>query len=846
MARTRGRPAAAVTDTEALFGGYPGVVPTFPADEPFAPRITDGPLTRRASGLVLASGFDGKRVHGLTAAAVNIPFGEGPDSPKLKRENALQRKRPLQWQKDAWKNYDDVSEVRTGGRWMGDAQSRIRLFPALLSEDPDQPPIAASEAEGVSPADLRLAYDCLDRLQSDEGDRNEIQRVLGLNLFMVGEAWLVGTDEQPEFSSRSNPSGERWRAFSVEELRVTDRGQWAVTPHQGARDEECELLDPETTRIIRIYRRHGRWRLWPDGAMRAANLIADELLLQSQAIMGSLLSRLPAGIMPIPDDIALTADIDRDDDGEGEGNGDGEPGVLDMLIKHMSAPRSDPRSAAGQVPFLMRLPSELIKAMPADGIWKIARDIDPQQAPRIDQLIHRLAIAFDMPPELLIGKGDINHWNAWEIDEDGVRLHVEPYTALYAQALTASYLRPRMELGGVTDPERWVLWWDPTDVMSHPDQKANAVKGYEASPPLVSGHVTRRALGYGDDDAPDDDEMATIMEWRTKAAAAAAPFGESKAPPPGETHVAASSLPVIASGAPRGRRIGPPLVKIEERLHRDLLGAADAAVGRTIEKAQARIRSLAQKDKLARDLVGGIENDALVGVLGIEGVHALGFDDDTLRDGFAGVAAAAAGFTAEARQKAVAALRGAGLDVSDEQVAAWDRSGAANSDEGSAALIAGLAAVAAAVLYEISGGPGSEPPLGEFDPAFRVTPGLMREVLTIMGGGPSPSSDRGAGFLAAHDFDQLLGKFTREGDLVGGGFAWAVGAPLRPFDPHQELDGYLFTDWSDEGLAWDPGEFPYVSVLSPGDHEGCECTVVPDGEVMTANAVDDGEPPEGV
>jgi hypothetical protein len=53
-----------------------------------------------------------------------------------------------------------------------------------------------------------------------------------------------------------------------------------------------------------------------------------------------------------------------------------------------------------------------------------------------------------------------------------------------------------------------------------------------------------------------------------------------------------------------------------------------------------------------------------------------------------------------------------------------------------------------------------------------------------------------------------------------------AGSPARPFEPHQELDGVTFTDWSDPVLA-NTGSFPAGGYYIPGDHGGCQCDVAP-------------------
>ena len=64
-------------------------------------------------------------------------------------------------------------------------------------------------------------------------------------------------------------------------------------------------------------------------------------------------------------------------------------------------------------------------------------------------------------------------------------------------------------------------------------------------------------------------------------------------------------------------------------------------------------------------------------------------------------------------------------------------------------------------------------------------------------------------------------------DQSGRTWEWTTGDPKRPFEPHQELDGLVFTDDDiADVLGKDPEEFPYGNTTwFPSDHVGCECSV---------------------
>jgi hypothetical protein len=68
------------------------------------------------------------------------------------------------------------------------------------------------------------------------------------------------------------------------------------------------------------------------------------------------------------------------------------------------------------------------------------------------------------------------------------------------------------------------------------------------------------------------------------------------------------------------------------------------------------------------------------------------------------------------------------------------------------------------------------------------------------------------------------------------GYEWFVGAPNRPFDPHQDLDGQPFSSFDDEVLAADTSEFPFVDHYFPGDHDGCQCDFAPTMEASESSS----------
>lgn len=785
---------------------------------------------------------------GFTAAATLIDLAD-PDI--ARREAAAQRKRPFKWQKDAWRFYDEVELARNYGRWSGDVQSRMRLFPAYL-DDPDQPPTPALQSSAPA-REIKIAMEAFDRIRSDEEDIAELQRVFGVNLAMTGEVWLVGTDEQPAYATKSNPTGERWRACSVEEVVVTRDGRWAIAPDDNWRESDLEFLDEDTTTLVRIYRRHGRRRRWPDSAMRSANLICEELLLATQSIMGALRTRIPAGILPIPDDLEL-ADTESGADDDDTQTDDGKDAVLALIERHLMTPIRDQRSAASLVPYLMRVPGEYLDKI---KLVDLAREIDPKLIERMEHLIRRFSIATDMPPEQMTGKGDLNHWNIYELDADGIRMHAEPVTMLITGAMTSKLWRPRLELAGVADPERWVISYDPSEAMAHPDLSENAMEGYNASPPLVNAITAAKAIGFSEDEMPTPEEVTAIMEYRRTTAKAGQQFGDQEQPAPGEPP-AKDNQPADgtqASGAPSRRQLtlGEQWGRIEATLTRDLLVDADGALRRMVERASARVASAASKrgqngaPEDVRQMAAAVPVDRLAAALGPERVAALGLDDDDLWAGGMGALLAHwNSWTAKARADALAKLERRGATIDPDDLGDWTRTAEQNTDEGWHVLETGLAAVAAGLLFAPS--TPARDIQGESDPSISVPPRVVRDALGAAGGGPTAGmSGKSAGLLAGKDFEDFLGSVV---DFEQEGYLWTVGAPQHPFEPHQELDGVEFASWTDDNLEAPPDEFPFVSFYAPQDHGGCQCIAVPSGYVSQAEGIlasgwDENEHPRG-
>lgn len=77
-------------------------------------------------------------------------------------------------------------------------------------------------------------------------------------------------------------------------------------------------------------------------------------------------------------------------------------------------------------------------------------------------------------------------------------------------------------------------------------------------------------------------------------------------------------------------------------------------------------------------------------------------------------------------------------------------------------------------------------------------------------------------------------------------YVWAVGAPERPFEPHQELAGLEATNETYFVVfAKDPGDFPVGNTYwLPSDHDGCQCWL--EISLSAGSTEDEGQALDGV
>lgn len=324
----------------------------------------------------------------------------------------------------------------------------------------------------------------------------------------------------------------------------------------------------------------------------------EELAILTLVVRARAISRLAGnGILFIPDNITVVAPKLPDGSPKPAENPRSDP-LLAALIKAILAPIEDQGAASSVAPLLLRGNPEAGKEIRHISVRDV-QEAFPEIALR-DQTIARLAISLDMPREDLEGIGDVNHWGGWQIERDKWR-HVEPVANQMVEDFTTAILRPSLIEEGVADPDRFVVMYDASEILTNPDRGEDAKQAFTFG--VIGPKAYRSAMGWDEDDAPTPEEIPTMLLFLGKTAVepdAPADDPEQDAPDDDTGEDDASA----ASSNGRG----------DQRVWA-LQAFADAMVIRHREIAGVRLKAKT-KDTAVLTRIAGVPNDQIAVVVG--------------------------------------------------------------------------------------------------------------------------------------------------------------------------------------------------------------------------------------
>ena len=379
------------------------------------------------------------------------------------------------WQEEVWGYHDTLGEFRYAVDWESKMLSRVRLYAAKLEPGADEPVRAKAGT----------AVDLMTQFAGGPAGQAQIMDGLGTQLTVPGEGYLIV----------ENVNGiEKWSVRSIDEVRAA-RGHYEVIDETSSTSGyNWRRLAQDSMPPIRVWKPNKRYHHLADSPARAARSTMRELELVNRHIVAQYLSRLAsAGVWLVPDEITFPV---REEFADAP-----DPFMAEWIEIAAEAIRT-PGTAAATVPIPIKVPAEYVdKIRHLDFTLKIDEKIIDKR----ESAIKRLATQLNIPPEVLLGMGDLNHWNAWAVDETSLKVNIAPDAETICQAITTGYLQPRLRASHVEDWASWVVWYDMSELTLRPDRSDDAIALYDRLE--INGSALRRETGFDETDKPNDEEL---------------------------------------------------------------------------------------------------------------------------------------------------------------------------------------------------------------------------------------------------------------------------------------------------------------------------------------------------
>lgn len=376
-------------------------------------------------------------------------------------------------QQAAWEDWRTTPEVQRAANWMGNAMSGARIFAGTRGPDGTVEPLP----------DSHRAAELVASIGGGPDGQAEMLREFGVHLIVAGEGWIVITPHE---------DGEDWHVLSVQEIAVKSGGLEAevhgVPIKIPAHDPAAPggPLDPVALRV---------WSPSPVRYLQAHSPVIgardqlEELRLLGAAVKAITRSRLNGrGVLLVPKGARFPT---------APGQGDAEDDLIETFMEVASTAIRDPESAAATVPIILEVPAEMIGQIEH---LTMESEFDELAIRLREESIRRFANSVEIPAEILLGQGDVNHWTAWALKEEAIKLGVEPRLATVAHALTTSWLRPILEDEGTPEAGEVMVWYDTSPLRVRANRAQTALELFDRQ--AISAVALRRETGFDESDAP--------------------------------------------------------------------------------------------------------------------------------------------------------------------------------------------------------------------------------------------------------------------------------------------------------------------------------------------------------
>nr|WP_319718496.1 MULTISPECIES: hypothetical protein [unclassified Streptomyces] len=389
------------------------------------------------------------------------------------------------WQTTAWSFYKTTPEVRFAARWTGNAMSGALLYAGFRNE------------RGLieRAPDGHRATEIINQIAGGPDGQAQLLGRFGPHLTVAGEGWIV---VRPVLDGTKTAIGEDWRVLSVREVQQQSSklvAQIDGFPVEILGDPENGTPDPNGHVAIRVWDEHAENHQEADSPVRSSLGTLEEMHLLNAAVKAIARSRLTGrGIILVPKGTRFPGTPVQ---------GNAEDDLIDVFMEVAETAYKEPESAAATVPIILEVPAEMIGDIKR---LTFESDFDSLAKELREECIRRFATGLEMPAEILLGMGNVNHWGVWQLSQEAIRLAIEPRLGIVAHAFTTQWLRPILEAESVPDRHRWMCWYDTAPLRVRTNRGETAIKVFELG--AISGKALRRETGFDEDDAPTAAEQA--------------------------------------------------------------------------------------------------------------------------------------------------------------------------------------------------------------------------------------------------------------------------------------------------------------------------------------------------
>lgn len=383
------------------------------------------------------------------------------------------------WQSEAWRMYHIIGEFRYSCDFVGSMLSKAELFATVKK---------AGKRKQVKTGP---AVEIMEGLFIDDDGRAEMLRQIGIHMSVAGELYVVSYANPDPFGD----NGDVWEIATPAQVNKVDGGKWRI-------NNKVLDADPDDILVIRVWRPDPEKPWQAISPAQAVLPILGEIYGLTQHVAAQIDSRLAgAGILLVPSEMTFPAPPPIEGAEQRQAN-DAED-LMRVLADAMQASIQNREDASALVPIVIKAPAEAIAAIKHLTFWT---QLDEHAIELRNEAIRRLALGMDIPPEVLQGLSESNHWSAWAADESTIKAHAEPLLKLVTSALAQGYLRPLLsdENVAVESLRTFSIGADTSEMRLRPNRSKEAMELYDRGE--LNGASLRRETGFDEEDAQSDED----------------------------------------------------------------------------------------------------------------------------------------------------------------------------------------------------------------------------------------------------------------------------------------------------------------------------------------------------